>query len=208
VVWFNSNIAKLRWTTTEEATTKVTVVNSSGSVTINRTFEGSAFDREHVIRIRGMHPGQNYDLTIEATDPSGNTAQSTYTNAIAAQNHLFDSCHTTDVVITQGSATTGNPVPYSVEFTVVDEDLAPSVGTKIQYKVVEWLGTSQTVTGPTWTGTGTNSSGKLTLNLTSTMNKGSGAELEVIVMKMGSISSPGLMHFHSLEKTFSDKTTL
>jgi YVTN family beta-propeller protein len=208
VVWTNSRIAKLRWSTNEESITKVRVHATSGPVAYDQTFERPQFDREHVIRVRGLRPGHVYEVELFARDPSNNsTSLPPIAGAINTQAHVFQSVHADNVLLTPGPINmTTLQVLTSVDVTVFDEDVLPVAGATVTGKFVEWLGTGAAIVTP-FTVSPTAGNGKVTASYLTSNIVGSGAHVEAIVTSVNDVNGNQL-HFHPFEKTFASKISL
>lgn len=203
--WSNSNIAKIRWTTDEEATSRIVARSVTGPIAMNRTFEETQFKKDHVLVVRGMNPGQTYSFTIEGEDPNGNAAapqQLTH----AMNPHLFDSVHVKSVTLLVGT-TTGGAVTVRVTATVVDQNGIPVKGCTLSGKTLEWLpgGTSTVTAFPAHAAS--NAQGRVSFAYTAVNGLGSGATVEPIVISIDDTLTKKI-HFHPHEKVFSAKTTL
>ncbi len=69
VAWFNTNVAKIRWTTDEESISRVRVLNSAGT-TVLSTKEDLQPKWQHSQVVRGLIGGESYTVEIESEDPA------------------------------------------------------------------------------------------------------------------------------------------
>lgn len=213
VVWVNSNTAKIRWTTDEESTTKITLVTATGPVALNRSYGRRGYDLEHVVRVRGLHPGHTYTATVEARNPAGDTSFLALTPNLATQGHEFSSAHVDSVSVS--SFAVGAQVFVVAAVRIVDNDELPLQNATTTVKFVEWNSSS----GPFVLGGQTTSLsdalGWATVTYAAQSAAGLSTTVEAIAEHWGigqpqtmSAGAGGrLMHFHPLEKDFSDKLT-
>ncbi len=67
VAWVNSTVAKVRWETDEETTAHVQVVPAEASAPVWSTDLSQPL-RRHALIVRGLKPGRDYEVRIEAGD--------------------------------------------------------------------------------------------------------------------------------------------
>jgi hypothetical protein len=201
--WSNSNIAKLRWTTDEEATSRIVVQSVGGPISLTRTFEESQFKTDHVLVVRGLNPGQTYTFSIEGSDPNGNAAvPQVLTHAMNP--HLFDSVHVKSVSLLAGQTPSGGVV-VRVTVTVVDQNGVPVPGCTLTGKILEWLPAGTSTVSPFPSHAPSNAQGRITFGYVPVNAPGNGATVEPIVISVVD-GATNKLHFHPHEKTFSAKT--
>lgn len=215
LAWVNSEVAKVRWTTDEEATSRVRVIDQATSTEVWRGDEGQ-FKKQHVMVVRGLEPGRNYDLIIEGDDPAQptNTGSSTLLTGgggAGTQPHLFSSVHIATTTLTTTSTICtlpSGPCFYRVvaSFTVVDQDDQPVSGATVKARLVEWvtgLGTQPVQTATTGP---SNASGVASVAFTTQLQVGSGGTAEVIAdltdEKVTIVDTNNRLYFHPLDGEF------
>ncbi len=211
LAWKSANIAKVRWQTKEEGTSRIEVrpAGAPPASTPILVKEDLQFKKEHVLVVRGLPPGQSYDLYVKSTDPAvpGNTGTSVLTN-VAIQSLDFQSVHVAQTTLAPGAITCGSTVSLTATFTVVDQNGNPVPGATVSFSEVEWIpgsGSGNTTQGvlpqpPLVTGP-SNGLGIATLTFTSTRNACAGVQAEVFAL---SVSDPttNLLYFHPLDGQF------
>jgi thrombospondin type 3 repeat protein len=202
VSWKSANIAKVRWQTGEEGTSLIEVRPAGASPTSTPILvkQDLQFKKEHVLVVRGLPPGQSFDLYVKSTDPAspGNTGTSVLTN-VAIQSLDFQSAHIAQTTLTTGTITCGSTVTLKATFKVVDQNGNPVPGATVNFTEVEWTtGTGNTVaaftTGPA------DPLGNASRVFTSS-RPACGVKVEVFAT---SVSDPttNLLYFHPLDGQF------
>lgn len=214
VAWVNSQVARVRWSTDEEATSRVRVEPGGGGAALWSGQE-LQFKTEHTMVVRGLDPGQTYDIVIEADDPAmpANTGSSTVLTVgggspAVTQQHLFQSLH-----IQQTGLSVVTILPFTLQyvmkadFTVVDEQNQPVSNAVVSAKFVDWVpggGTNSVQTAQT---APSNAAGVATVSFT-TVNAlfGSGGTAEVMVdladQNVSVIDTANRLYFHPLDGEF------
>lgn len=182
VAWHNGTVAKLRWDTDEETTSRIEVFPAGlpfGTPISVR--EDAQPKRRHVLVARGLAPDRAYDIRIVATDPSGRSSSRLVSTA--TDPFQFPSVHVASTVLSVGSAPSGQVVPLVATFQVVDEKEQPVTGATVTFNAVEWLpGTAgSNLSNNCLTTPPTDALGFTSLGFDSTYVAGSGARVEVHV---------------------------
>jgi hypothetical protein len=211
VAWVNTQVAKVRWTTNEPATSVVRADRVAPAALASAATPPPAFDgqlkREHVLVVRGLEAGVRYRLRLTGRDAAGNVAAPAFLD-VATQDHLFESVHagrvtlaTLSATVTSTQATTTPALTLTAEVLVVNERNLPEPGSRVSGRFVEWLpgaGQAPLVTpfGPSPV---TGADGRTRATYTAQHARGSGAIVEVIV---DAIEDDTRLHFHPLETSF------
>lgn len=140
VAWKNSSIVKVRWKTGEESTSRIEVQPAGTVGTPLVVKEDLQPKKEHVLVVRGLQPGQSFDLHVKSTDPAspGNTATQVIAN-VAMQPFDFQSVHLTQTTLTAAPGACGSQVQLTATFLVVDEGGNPVPGATVTFSEVEWI---------------------------------------------------------------------
>lgn len=141
VSWFNSNVAKVRWSTDEESPSRLRIFEQVSGGPEVLVFEGEEpqLKRYHVMVGRGLEPGRTYRAEVEAEDPSGNLSTPPHDLGLfTTQSHLFDSVHLASTTITHLATNPNGTERYQLDFHVVDEDGNDVQGAEIVGGVLEW----------------------------------------------------------------------
>ena len=140
VAWKNSNIVKVRWKTGEESTSRIEVQPAGTVGTPLVVKEDLQPKKEHVLVVRGLQPGQSFDLHVKSTDPAspGNTATQVIAN-VGMQPFDFQSVHLTQTTLAAAPASCGNQVQLTATFLIVDEGGNPVPGATVTFSEVEWI---------------------------------------------------------------------
>jgi hypothetical protein len=203
----NSNVAKVRWNTDEEATSRIEAY-LAGTATRVAVAEERTFKKQHVLVVRGLTPGVNYDFQLMSEDPAngaapGNVGTRTLTN-VGMQPFQFQSVHVAQTALTVVStAGAGQPVTLRADFTLVDETgAAIADGATVSFDRVEWIpGGGTTTNPPTNHVTGASVGGVASLTFNSVNGMGSGGEVEVYATAVTEPTSNRL-YFHPLDGQF------
>ncbi len=195
VAWTNSNTAKIRWQSSEIATSRVHVTNVGGEA-FDAVFEEKTFKTWHVMVVRGMQPARTYQFSIEGDDPSMNSAVPV-THTVTMQPILFPSAmYASSVGLTMGQVNPDGTYPVLITVLVLRHD-----GTKVQdatvnLRAVEWLDSTTQLTNQIadYSGT-TDSNGLVQFNHVTHYLQGSGATLDAFITK---IAHSVYMHFFPL----------
>ncbi|HWM89331.1 MAG TPA: hypothetical protein VN493_01040 [Thermoanaerobaculia bacterium] len=131
VVWVNSTVAKIRWETDEETVARVRVVDGWITEIVQPA-------RQHSLIVRGLKPGRDYTVLVEAKDLAhpANRAEARLT--ILTQPPLFRSVHMAGTTVTRETDRVTGMEVLRAEFSVVDELDRPVEGAVVHFKVVEW----------------------------------------------------------------------
>ncbi|HYU30587.1 MAG TPA: hypothetical protein VEW48_00360 [Thermoanaerobaculia bacterium] len=198
VAWTNSKVAKVRWQTGEEATSRIEVQpagSESNPPLVIR--EDLQFKKDHVLVVRGLQPGQSYDFYVKSTDPAlpGNTATQTLAN-VTMQGFDFQSAHLAQTGLTAASTSCGNPVALTATFQVDDETGAAVNGATVTFTKVEWTPGGGNQVTPNLTA-GPTAGGVATASMSSTLTAcTSGAKVEVFVTAVTGVNR---LYFHPLD---------
>ncbi len=214
VSWTNSRVAKIRWRTSEEANSRVRIVDTTTGTTVYDATE-SQFKTQHVMVARNLTPNGSFDVLIDSTDPANppNTGSITLVNGAVTQPHLFQSLHIANTSLAVTGAVCQVPPGtqcFSVvtaSFTVVDESNTPVQGATVGANFVEWIpgGTQFAQSGATGA---SGANGVATVSFTTLTAIGSGAVGEVIVnlfQGANAVTETGAqqrMYFHPLDGEF------
>jgi len=198
ISWVNADIAKVRWSTGEEATSRVEV-QPAGVVLVPplAVKEDLQFKQQHVVVVRGLQAGQVYDVYVKSTDPArpGNTAQQIFTN-VATQAFDFQSTHLTLTTLTKTATSCGSPVPLTASFQIADETGAAVNGATVTFTKVEWTPGGGNLVSAGLTA-GPSAGGLATIALTSTLTACTpGAKVEVFVT---GVAGTNRLYFHPLD---------
>jgi len=208
ISWFNSNVVKARWTTDEESVSRIRVYEQPPSVpteTLVYENDEQQFKRYHAMVARGLNPGRNYRVEVEAEDPSGRTAVQTL-GTFGAQSHLFQSVHVESTQIAHLQTNPSGTERYRATFHVIDEDGQDVNGAEVTFGLLEWnvgLNNTQAVFPLTAL---TNSSGIATLDFDGVLLFGGQHGIAEAVVT--DIQFPGptpvdtRLYFHSLDGQF------
>lgn len=142
VSWFNSNVLKARWTTDEEATSRIRVYEQTpfGQQLVYENDE-EQFKQYHVMVARNLQPGRTYRVEVVADDPSGLQTVQTVVNpapTTTTQAHLFESVHLASTTITHLGTNPNGTEQYRLEFHVVGENGQNIQGAEIFGGILEW----------------------------------------------------------------------
>lgn len=129
VVWVNSTVAKIRWETDEETAGRVRVAGGWSTEIVQPA-------RRHSLVVRGLKPGREYTVVVEAEDPAKNRAEARL--AVRTQPPLFRSVHMAGTTVTRETDSATGMEVLRVEFDVADELDRPVEGAVVHFKVVEW----------------------------------------------------------------------
>ncbi|MSR46624.1 MAG: hypothetical protein EXS13_06120 [Planctomycetes bacterium] len=203
LVFENSVLAKFRWTTSSEATSRIRLRDPATGALI-ATFSERRFERQHVMVVRKLKPGTQYLAEIDGTDANGNVATiSSITFQAGA--HVFQSVHSDVVVLASQGTLPSNKEDLLATFTVRGEDGALIDGATVTGRFIEWIdgqAASETrfmTAAPSVGGVAT--AAYVTLN-----DDGSLAFVEVVVDSISTTANE--LHFHPHETDFSDKVQL
>jgi hypothetical protein len=204
VSWVNGTLAKVRWTTDEESTSRIEA-HPPGLVGVPLAVrEDIQLKKEHVLVLRGLQPGQTYDLHVKSTDPaaSGNTGTFVIPNVAVAPPD-FRSMRIAQTTLTAAPALPGNPVQLTATFQLVDETgAAIPNGATVTFNQVEWIpGTGNSGASPQARTTGTSVGGIASLTFTSHNLAGAGGKVEVHATGASDPTSHKL-YFHPLDGQF------
>ena len=143
VGWVESEVARVRWSTDEAATSRVRVIDQGTGFQIYSADEIQP-KTDHTMVIRGINPERSYDVILEAFDPATNMGSSSVlsgASGVFTQPHAFRSLH-----IDSTQMTVTGPIPFlgfrylvQADFTVVDESLNLVNGTLVRADLVEWV---------------------------------------------------------------------
>ncbi len=190
---FNSNVAKIRWTTDEESRSRVRVFDTGGGLAA--VAEDRQFKTQHVEVVRGLIPGQTYTVEIESEDPAnanlvgvpGNQQQLTLPTSLVMQPRLFQNAmHVEATRLAVRALSLTGQILLRATFTLHDgATSAPLANTPVTvtFDHAEWIPggagviapTSRTVTGTT------DAQGRISRSFTANNLVGQGAVAEVIV---------------------------
>lgn len=209
VAWTNTSLAKVRWQTGEEATSRIEVFQGATLISVKEDLQ---LKKEHVLVVRGLQPGPSYTLVVKSADPRGNVGTVTLpvTTGTAFE---FEALHLASAQLQlPASPVCGAPVPLTAAFTVVDNLGNPVPWAEVDFTIVEWVPGSAVNTVSTTQTTGlSGSSGVATLAFTSGHNAcaGLGARLEVFATAVREQQPPPpappivpRLYFHPLDGQF------
>ncbi|MCH9652205.1 MAG: hypothetical protein K0U98_28510 [Deltaproteobacteria bacterium] len=140
VRWKNGSVAKVEWTTDEESTTMLEVLD--GGAVLWTGIENQ-FKKEHIMVARNLPVGRTVTIRLTTEDPSGpqgvgmgNTHSETF--QLTTDGQVFQSVH---VEATTLQMVTG-PLPgqqrLRAQFLVVDGRGDPVSGATVTYDLVQW----------------------------------------------------------------------
>lgn len=207
--WFNSNVAKFRWTTDEESRSRLRIFEQTSAgpppveVLVYEDVEPQ-FKRYHVMVGRGLQPGRTYRAEVEPEDPSGNVPPQPHDlGTFTTQGHLFDSVHLASTTITHLSTNPNGTERYRLDFHVVDEDGNNVQGAEIFGGFLEWneglANTVPNVPNPLPV-TGPNGIATVTMNGQLNFNGLPGvAEALAIDVTFTTTGADDRLYFHSLD---------
>ncbi|MCP3959993.1 MAG: hypothetical protein GY719_19285 [bacterium] len=187
ISWFNSNVAKVRWTTDEESISRV-IVRENGAIV--STSEDLTYKWQHSQVVRDLIAGRTYTVEIESGDPANPTNSQTFVfpNPLGMQPRLFlNTMHveTTNLKVVAIGIPGGNfllRATFQIHDGATSAPLANHPVT-IDYEWYEWVpgGTGAIVAHPvTFSGT-TNAQGRISDTFsTSNVTTGQGGVAEVI----------------------------
>ncbi|MCH9652204.1 MAG: hypothetical protein K0U98_28505 [Deltaproteobacteria bacterium] len=185
VRWRNGSIAKVEWSTDEESTTLLEVLDGG---TVLWTGLESQFKKEHVMVARNLPVGKTVTLRVTTEDPAdpagtgvGNSHSETF--QLTTDGQVFESVHVEQTRLQLVSGPLPGENRLRASFVVVDGKGDPVTGAMVNFDVIQWSdGTSgHTVNGNLQAGP-TNSSGTAVgLFLVPVSVSGPGAFGEVIV---------------------------
>lgn len=213
VAWKNSNVMKVRWTTDEEATSRIQVFRIPGpgqpGVLVFDREEGQP-KKQHVMVARGLKPELTYRAMVVAKDPGGNVSRRVLADE-TMQNHFFDSVHVTKTELEHTGVNPDGTHNYTARFTLVKEDGQPLGGATVESTLVEWAaaacpppplspGACSTVKDPPTSGTSDPLTGIATVSFTG-LKVFSGGTAEVFVREVADPASHRL-YFRSLDGQF------
>ncbi len=203
VSWVNGSLAKVRWTTDEESTSRVEV-HPAGLVGVPLAVrEDIQFKREHVLVVRGLQPG-TYDFHVKSTDPAapGNTGTAVLPNVVVAPPD-FRSVRVAQTTLTAAPALPGNPVQLTATFQLVDETgAAIANGATVTFNQVEWIpGAGNSGASPQSRTTNPSVGGFASLTFTAHHLAGAGAKAEVHATAVAEPTTNRL-YFHPLDGQF------
>ncbi len=203
VSWVNGSLAKVRWTTDEESTSRVEV-HPAGLVGVPLAVrEDIQFKQEHVLVVRGLQPG-TYDFHVKSTDPAaaGNTGTAVIPNVVVAPPD-FQSVRVAQTTLTAAPALPGNPVQLTATFQLVDETgAAIANGATVTFNQVEWIpGAGNSGASPQSRTTNPSVGGIASLTFTAHHLAGAGAKAEVHATAVTEPTTNRL-YFHPLDGQF------
>lgn len=204
VSWVNGSVAKVRWLTDEEATSRVEV-HPAGSVAVPplAVREDLQPKKEHVLVVRGLQPG-TFDVHVKSTDPAspGNTGTWVISNVLVAPPD-FRSVRIAQTTLTAAPAAPGNPVQLTATFQLVDETGAPIAdGATVDFHQVEWIpGGGNSTASPQLRTTTGSVGGIASLTFTSHNLAGSTGKAEAYAIHVKDPTTHRL-YFHPLDGQF------
>jgi DNA-binding beta-propeller fold protein YncE len=197
VSWVNGSVAKVRWRTDEESRSRIEVFPPGGGppavpVAVK---EERQFKKSHVLVVRGLPPGQNFDVHVVTEDPaaSANQARHVIPNA-ATPAPLFANVHIKQTTLTFSGANA------TAAFELVDELGVPLPGATVAFQAVEWIPGSGNATS-THTTAASNALGIAQLTFATVNGPGAGAILEVFADDVTDVAGTRL-YFHPLDGQF------
>lgn len=140
VAWVSSTVAKVRWETDEEAVFRVRVIPAGAppEKAVWSTETALPLRRQALI-VRGLKPGREYEVRIEAEDLARPANQARARLAVRTQPPLFPNVH----LAATGASRETDPVTgremLRAEFVVADELDRPVDGAVVHFKVIEWV---------------------------------------------------------------------
>ncbi|HEY4572617.1 MAG TPA: fibronectin type III domain-containing protein, partial [Thermoanaerobaculia bacterium] len=137
VAWVNSTVAKVRWETDEETLAHVRVIPRGMETAVWET-DVAQPERRHVLIVRGLKPGREYEVRIEAEDLGRPALRSEARLAVRTQPPMFHTLHLAGTAVARQIDPTTGKRELRPEFTVVDELDRPVDGAVVHFKVVEW----------------------------------------------------------------------
>ncbi|HZF08763.1 MAG TPA: hypothetical protein VFE33_08245 [Thermoanaerobaculia bacterium] len=205
IAWKSAGIAKLRWQTKNEGTSRIEVRIAGaapGSLPLV-VKEDLQFKKEHVLVVRGIPPGQSYDVYVKSTDPAapGNTSTFIFNN-VAIQGLDFQSVHIAQTVVTPVTIACGSKAKLMASFTLVDQSGNPVPGATVTFTEVEWVpgaGSGNSILPAPVTSGPSNALGIATAGpFVTSLNACAGAVSEVFATAVTDPTT-NLLYFHPLD---------
>ncbi len=142
IAWVNSSVAKARWSTDEESTTRlrVTKIGPGPFTQVVYDQEDTQFKKYHSAVGRKLEPSGTYLVEAITRDPRGNQQTVVLHSGLGSQPHLFLSTQVAKTTLSRtGPGTVAGTQAYQAAATIVDETgAAIGDGAMVSGKLVEW----------------------------------------------------------------------